>query len=168
MNKSALLIAVLFVTSGCQPPSTPESPTVASLPAATAVPPTATTISPVTLTMTIKDNECTLDGPSTIPHAVLTINAVIDEQKATESGYALGTLKEGKTIEDLKAWPTAVQPDWFNLIHGVNEFTNGLHTYTYDYTNVATNPPLYLVCFNSNPDTGAWMKRAAFGPVELK
>ncbi|HLO15566.1 MAG TPA: hypothetical protein VK206_12100, partial [Anaerolineales bacterium] len=65
--------------------------------------------------MTIKDSQCTLDGPTTVPHVVLTINLVMDGQKPTESGYALIKLKEGKTIEDLKAWPSAVQPDWVNL-----------------------------------------------------
>jgi hypothetical protein len=145
------------------PPTLPP-PTATAPP----VPPTPTAIVPVTLTLTITDNDCTFEGPATFPHAVLTINVVMDEQKQTESGYALVTLKEGKTIEELKAYPSAVQPDWVNLIQGVHEFTNGIHTYTLDYTHVATNPPLYLVCFNSDPDTGAWIKRAAFGPFELK
>ncbi|HLO29408.1 MAG TPA: hypothetical protein VK249_09750 [Anaerolineales bacterium] len=118
--------------------------------------------------MTIKDSQCTLDGPTTVPHVVLTINLVMDGQKPTESGYALIKLKEGKTIEDLKAWPSAVQPDWVNLIHGVHEFTNGTHTYTYNYANVTTDQTLYLACFRTDPDTGTIAKIGAFGPIEVK
>jgi hypothetical protein len=92
----------------------------------------------------------------------------MDEQKQTESGYALITLREGKTIEDLKAWPSADQPDWVNLIHGVHEYTNGTHTYTYDYANVATDQILYLACFRADPDTGVIAKIGAFGPIEVK
>jgi hypothetical protein len=166
---SILLLPLLLFITSCQAAPTPMPPTLPP-PTATAppAPPPATAIVPVTLTLTITDNECTFAGPSIFPHAVLSINVMMNEQKQTESGYALVTLKEGKTIEDLKAYPSAAQPDWVSLIHGVHEYTNGLHTYTYDYTKVATNPPLYLVCFNSDPVTGAWIKRAAFGPFELK
>jgi hypothetical protein len=99
---------------------------------------------------------------------VLTINLIMDEQTPTESGYALITLKEGKTIEDLKAWPSAAQPLWVNLIHGVHEFTNGRHAYTYNYTNVTTDQILYLACFRTNPDMGIIAKIGAFGPIAVK
>jgi hypothetical protein len=92
----------------------------------------------------------------------------MDEQTPTESGYALITLKEGKTIEDLKAWPSADQPPWVNLIHGVHEYTNGIHTYTYDYGNVTTDQILYLACFRAEPDTGVIAKIGAFGPIYVK
>lgn len=167
MKKSVLFTAALLLSAlGCQ--GAPASSTPTALAAETLAPPSATAVLPATLTLTITDNECTFEGPATFPHAVLTINVMMKEQKQTESGYALGMLKEGKTIDDLQAYPSAVQPDWFTLIHGVHEYVNGLHTYTYDYSNVATNPPLYLVCFNSDPVTGAWIKRAAFGPFKLK
>jgi len=169
MNKITLLIiGVLAVTVGCQPAPTPTPPIAVPSPTSTAIPPTSTPIPPPTLTLTIKENVCTLDGPTTIPHSVLTINLMMDEQKQTESGYALITLKEGKTIEDLQAYPSAIQPDWVNLIHGVHEFVNGLHTYTYNYANVAADQTLYLVCFRADPDTGAIAKIAAFGPIEVK
>ncbi len=169
MKRLILLVAISFMTAGCQSAPTRIPPTETPLPTATvAVPPTNTPVPPSTLTMTITDSSCTLQGPSVIPHVVLTINLVMDEQKPTESGYALITLKEGKTIEDLKAWPTAAQPPWVNLIHGVHEFTNGMHTYTYNYGNVAEDQSLYLVCFRSDPDTGAWRVVGNFGPIEVK
>ena len=168
MDKTALLIiGMLMVTVSCQPS---QGPIITPIPttAPTISPPTATPIPPSTLILTIKENECTLSGPLTIPHVVLTINLMMDEQKATESGYALVTLKEGKTIEDLKAWPSADQPEWVNLIHGVHEFANGLHTYTYDYTHVTEDQTLYLACFRADPVTGVIAKIAAFGPIEVK
>jgi hypothetical protein len=167
MKKDILLfVAILIVTAGCQSIPTPLPPTSTPMPTATVIPPTPTP--PSTLTMTIKDSQCTLNGPTTVPHVVLTINLVMDEQKPTESGYALITLKEGKTIEDLKAWPSADQPPWVNLIHGVHEFTNGMHTYTYNYANIATDQILYLVCFRTNPDTGIIQAIGRFGPIEVK
>jgi hypothetical protein len=163
------IAAISFLMASCRPASTPMPPTETPLPTATvAVPPTNTPVPPSTLTMTIKDESCTLEGPSVIPHVVLTINLVMDEQKPTESGYALITLKEGKTIEDLKAWPSAAQPPWVNFIHGVREFTNGIHTYAYNYGNVTTDQTLYLVCFRTDPGAGVVELIGRFGPIEVK
>lgn len=168
MKKITLLfVVVLIMVTGCQPASAPVPP-VLELPTSTVVIPTSTPVQPPTLTLTIKDNMCTLSGPMTIPHVVLTINLAMDEQKPSESGYALVTLKEGKSIEDLKAWPSADQPEWVNLIHGVHEYTNGMHTYTYDYSNVTTDQTLYLACFRADPDTGLIAKIGAFGPIDVK
>jgi hypothetical protein len=169
MRRIFLFVTVLFVMASCQPVLTRVLPSATPLPTPTVVPPMATAIPNSTLTLTIRENNCSLDGPSTVPHAELTINFSMDEQKPTESGYALFTLKEGKTIEDVKAWPSVNQPPWINLIQGVHEFTNGLHTYTYDYTHVATNQTLYLVCFRANPDTGEIARVGGpFGPIEVK
>jgi hypothetical protein len=99
---------------------------------------------------------------------MLTINLIMDEQVPTESGYALVTLHEGKTIEDLKAWPTGIQSDWVDLIGGVQEYTNGTHTDTYNYANVSTDQILYLACFRADPGTGILAKIGAFGPIEVK
>lgn len=164
------LVAILVVTAGCQPasPPMPPTPTPVSLSTPTVNSPTTTAAPLSTLILTIKENECALSGPSTVPHAVLTINLVMDEQKPTESGYALVTLKAGKTIEDLKAWPSAAQPDWVSLIHGVHEYNNGMHTYTYNYGNVTTDQTLYLACFRADPNTGTIQKIGAFGPIEVK
>jgi hypothetical protein len=168
MKKDIILfVAILIVAVGCQSTPTPLPPTSTPMPTATIIPPTVTATPLPILTMTIKENDCTLDGPTTIPHVALTINLVMDEQKPTESGYALITLKEGKTIEDLKAWPSADQPPWVNLIHGVHEYTNGTHTYTYNYANVATDQILYLVCFRTNPDTGIIQAIGRFGPIDI-
>ncbi len=48
-----------------------------------------------TLTLTINENNCTFDGPKTIPDGVFMIKLVIKEQKPTESGSALVTLEKG-------------------------------------------------------------------------
>ena len=36
------------------------------------------------------------------------------------------TIGKTKTIEDLKAYPSAVQPDWVHLVHGVHDFFPGI------------------------------------------
>jgi hypothetical protein len=182
MKRVLLFVAILFVMASCQPVPTPIPPTETLLPTATTIPPTNTPIPPPTaipptntpiplstLTLTIKENNCSFEGPGTVPHTVLTINLIMDEQKPTESGYALFTLEEGKTIEDVKALTDVNPPSWVNVIHGVHEYTNGMHTYTYNYANVTTDQTLYLVCFRADPDTGVIAKVGGpFGPIEVK
>jgi hypothetical protein len=156
-------------------------PTYTPYPTYTSLPPTATpeptnTPSPTPmpiLNLIINENECTLNGPMTIPDGEFMIKLVINEQQATESGYALVTLEDGKTIEDLKAWPTAAQPPWVVLLDGVHELMGGTHTYTYNPTEFTYNAnyhggPYYLACFRANPDTEIIAKIGAFGPIEVK
>jgi len=97
------------------------------------------------------------------------INLVINEQKPTESGYALARLVDGKTIEDLEAWPTMEQPPWFISIDGVHETAGGNHTYSYDLRKIPTysGEPLFLVCARIT-DTGTTAKLGAFGPIEVR
>ncbi len=131
---------------------------------------THTQVATPTLTLTIHENNCTFDGPKTIPDGDFMIKLVIEEQKPTESGYALVTLEKGKTIEDLKAWPSADQPAWVVLVHGVHELAGGTHTYTYNPTKFTENAlfhggPYYLACFRTDPNTGSVAKIGAFGPI---
>ena len=122
-----------------------------------------------TLTLTINEMECSLDGPMTIPYGEFMIKLVLNEQKPTESGYALARLVDGKTIEDLTAWPTMEQPPWLIVISGVHEMAGGDHTYSYDLREIPTynGEPLFLVCARMT-DTGTTAKLAAFGPIEVK
>jgi hypothetical protein len=54
-----------------------------------------------TLTLTINENKCTLDGPETIRNDNFIINFVINEQEPNETGYILATLEDGKTFDYL-------------------------------------------------------------------
>jgi len=129
------------------------------------------TLQTPTLKLSIKEMECSFDGPESIPFGEFIIKFTLDEKKPTESGYALVTLTDGKTIEDLQALTTDNQPSWVTLIDGVHEYTAGSHTYSYDLNTVTTayhGQPLYLACFRANPDTGYIEKIGAFGPIEVE
>ncbi len=127
-----------------------------------------------TMKLSIIENECSFEYPSTFVNGEFRIQLTLNEKRPTDSGYALVTLDKGKTIEDLKAWPTAEQPVWVFLIDGVHETSVGTHLYSYDstefskYSQFYTGGPLYLVCFHTNPDTGVTNKIGAFGPIEFK
>jgi hypothetical protein len=141
------------------------TPTTTSTPLPTLTPsPIPTPI----LTLTINEMECTLDGPMTIPYGEFMINLVINEQKPTESGYALARLVDGKTIKDLQAWPTMEQPPWLIVINGVHETAGGSHTYSYDLRQIPTysGEPLFIVCARMT-DSGDTAKLGAFGPIEV-
>ncbi len=69
---------------------------------------TTQTQSPI-LELTINENECSFEGPNTIPNNEFMVKLTLNE-KTTGSGYALVTLEGVKTSEDLKAWPSADQP----------------------------------------------------------
>jgi hypothetical protein len=122
-----------------------------------------------TLTLTIDEMECSLDGPMTIPYGEVRIKLIINEQKPTDSGFALARLEEGKNIEDLQAWPTMEQPPWLILISGVHENAGGEHIYSYDLREISTynGEPLYLVCARIMV-SGTTAKLGAFGPIEVK
>jgi hypothetical protein len=129
--------------------------------------------SPVpTLTLTIREKDCSLDGPMSVPYGELNIRLVIEQQKPTDSGYALISLKEGKTLADLGAWPSnADGPAWVVAIDTVHAMAGGTHTYTYDLSRVA-NPnyqgePLYLACFHIDPTAVLPAILGSFGPIEV-
>ena len=125
------------------------------------------------LTLTINENKCSFDGPKTIPNDEFTIRLVINQKELAETGYALITLENGKTVEDLNAWPSADQPPWIVLLDGVHEMATGTHTYTYDPALFTQNAayhggPYYIVCFYTDPGTGTREKVGVFGPIEIK
>ena len=137
-------------------------------------PSTSTAAQNPTMKLSIIENECSFEYPSTMVNGEFRIQLTLNEKRPTDSGYALVTLDKGKTIEDLKAWPTAEQPVWVILIDGVHETSVGIHLHSYDstqfskYSQFYIGGPLYPVCFHTDPDTGATNKIGAFGPIEIK
>jgi hypothetical protein len=131
-----------------------------------------TNLSPIpTLTLRIKENQCSFDGPLTIVHGKFIVNLMIDEQEPTDSGYALVTLDNNKTIEDINTWLGEDQPPWMYVHHGVHEMAGGDHTYSYDLSKLITytlGEPLFLVCMRAEPGTGSLMKLGAFGPIQVE
>lgn len=125
-----------------------------------------------TLTLTINENECTLDGPETIPSDNFIVKFIINEQEPNETGYILATLEDGKTIEDLNAWSSADQPPWVIVLHRAHEPAGGTHIYSYDQMQFTQNGrydggPYYLVCFRNDLVTGIMSKIGAFGPIDI-
>jgi hypothetical protein len=121
-----------------------------------------------TLTLTIHENACTFDGLASVHFGEIRIRLIIEEQIPTESGYALATLEEGKSIDDFRDWSSAEQLEWLYLLDGVHEYAAGSHTYGYDLANLSTTyngEPLYIGCFRKDPETGQIQKLDAFGPI---
>jgi hypothetical protein len=166
--KYFLLISAAMLMAACAP--SPQAIQAAIALTQAAWTPTYTpTPTPPILTLTINEMECSLDGPMTIPYGEFKIRLVLIEQKPTDSGYALSRLTDGKTIQDLQAWPTMKQPPWLFVIDGVHENAGGNHTYAYDLRKIPTynGEPLFLVC-SRMLDTGTTAKLAAFGPIEVE
>ena len=175
-QKVILLITTIMLLAACAPSPKAIQTAVAMTQAAWTPTTTSTPLSTLTpspipipiLTLTINEMECTLDGPMTIPYGEFMINLVLNEQKPTESGYALARLVEGKTIKDLQAWPTMAQPPWLIVISGVHETAGGSHIYSYDLRQIPTysGEPLFIVCARMT-DSGDTAKLGAFGPIEV-
>ena len=176
-QKGFLLVTSVLLLAACAPSPQAIQTAIALTQAAWTPTPTLTTTptytptptSPPILTLTINEMECSLDGPMTIPYGEFRIKLILLEQKPTDSGYALARLLDGKTIEDLKAWPTMKQPPWLLVIDGVHKSAGGNHTYSYDLRKIPTyaGEPLFLVCARMT-DTGTTAKLGAFGPIVVK
>ena len=122
------------------------------------------------LTVTFKDNECTLNGPTKFSDKKFNLVLVIDTKE--HNGYGLGiyTLAEGKTVEDLKSLGFgAAQPDWANLVLAFGPHPSGTYTYTVDpYQNSAyQGEPLYFICVYRDTEVQA-TTFGYLGPVEVK
>ena len=115
---------------------------------------------PPTMTVTFDGNECTYDGPDTVSAGQITVNWNIKGQ--ARDGYALAivTLDEGKTFEDLDAWPSIGAPSWATVVAFKEEFPANLSPFVAD----VTEGPIYLVCFTAHPRA----KTGVLGPVEVE
>jgi hypothetical protein len=182
-----MLFTLLIMTVSCRPtlkqtvnptsilPAlTPKSSSASPLPSVTptVILPTATTVLPPAFTLSIKGNDCSLDGPLTVPYGEFTIKLIIEEPKLSESGYALVTLEVGKALADLKALPSAEQPDWALRLAGEHqEVVVGTSSRAHDLARMTAayhGEPFYIVCFHTDPDTGIRALIGAFGPIEVK
>ena len=108
------------------------------------------------MTVTFDGNECTYDGPETVP--VGQITAKIENQSQKMFGLAIVTLDEGKTFEDLDAWPSVDKPPWAELIIFAEAPERGHSIVAVD----VTKGPIFLVCFTAYPEA----KIGVLGPVE--
>jgi hypothetical protein len=112
-----------------------------------------------------------LEGPTTIPYGQFEITLVIDEPEASETGYALVALDEGRTIADLQAWSSADQPNWADRLAGEHQMEVGNSSRTIDLVPMATmqdRGAIYIVCFHTDPQTHVREKIGALGPIEVE
>jgi hypothetical protein len=136
-----VLIAVIAACGGAQATPTPE---------------------PSGITVTFEGDNCAYDGPASVPAGRIPVVLDVHDATAHET-YAVGmaTLDEGKTLEDLEAWPwTDSAPLWLHD-HGVIEADQGASKET---TITLFEGPLYLVCFTASPDRAA----NVLGPVAVE
>ncbi len=119
-----------------------------------------------TPTIIFDTDNCTYDGPKTVP-STFTMHSTVKEYHENEwFMYAVVTLDEGKTIKDLQALPAdAGQPEWTKLIS--RDISDPDHQELIKEHNLAINAlyhgePIYIVCFNNGSNIGA------AGPIQVK
>ena len=147
-----LLFAVACGTSKPAPTSIPPAPTATPVPS---------TPAPVIadMTITFDGNECTYDGPQSVPAGKITVDMVFKNKEHDRFALVIATLDEGKTFEDLDQWPTTDPPPWLTIVDGWETPPDS----TKQVTAQIANGPLYFVCFYSPPDT----KYGTLGPVAV-
>ena len=150
---------MFFALLGCHAPPSPEEPEADTASAASGGDVEAA------ITVGFDGDARSYEGPTTIPAGMVNVNARITRE--LREGYALGiaTLDEGKTFEDLDAWPSTDQPPWLDL-HAFRDTPEGdpddLLPFSF-YANEAKSPFL-VVCFTREPEA----KVGFFGPVEVE
>jgi hypothetical protein len=125
-----------------------------------------------TPSMTVKftENNCTYDGPTSIPFGKFRANWLVNDQKHNKTVLLIINLAEGKTIDDLKAYNGGEQPQWVKVLWNYDENAFGselekVRRYHHDYDLKALDSyqgqPLYMVCGNEEGPTNP------LGPIEV-
>jgi hypothetical protein len=111
------------------------------------------------MTITFHGNGCTYDGPEMVSVGQIVANWNIENQDHEKCGLAIVTLDEGKTFEDLDAWPSVDKPPWATLVSFAETGPGGDSPAVAD----VTDGPIFLVCFTAYPEA----KVGVLGPVEV-
>ena len=149
--------------------ATPQpTATMVPTPEPTVVPtdtPPAATEADAGLTVTFEGDQCTYRGPKHVPAGRIPLVLDVTDQTAHEV-YGVGavTVDEGKTLEDLVAWPAAANIPVWGHDHGYVETSQGTAQET---TLVIFEGPLFLVCF-AGPSSGNGGKVDVLGPIEIE
>ena len=114
------------------------------------------------LTVTCDGSDCAFakSGPLTSGNSFTMILDVEAQDAFAEYGVAVLTLREGKGLEDLVAWPSTNPPLWAHVMGLVDEVPAGSTAQT---TATIYDGPVYLVCFTAYPVT----KSDVAGPLEV-
>lgn len=118
-----LAVALILFTSGCGSTSTLTH----------------------SLTVIFSENQCTYDGATSVSAGKISVTMDVKKQ-ADYAAMVVLTLKEGKTIDDLKALPPdADQPLWSHRVGAAERHARPGERYTFEFT--TETGPIYLVCF---------------------
>jgi len=116
------------------------------------------------MTVTFSGDACTYDGSATIPAGPVTVNWAIKGQPRDGYALAIVTLDEGKTFEDLDAWPSVGKPPWAELVAMEERFPEEQSPDNLSFVAEVTEGPIFLVCFTADPDA----KVGVLGPVDVE
>jgi hypothetical protein len=118
--------------------------------------------------MTFMPNDCTYSGPKTRLFGVFKFFMVVKAQQPVRPGFAIITLKNGKTFADLQAWSSVDTPPWSTLISRHEDQTpNGIYTiYLKRYSIWHQGEPIYIICFERDSN-GSLIKVGAVGPIHV-
>ncbi len=124
-----------------------------------------------TLTLTFNDagDQCTYDGPKSFTYGTFTLKVVRGEKYTGSIGFAIATLDEGQTFDDLNAYTSVEPPNWVQVITAQGPLSQD-KSYSYDLTTRAIyklDKPLYFVCF-SGVDENNPVKVGTIGPINIK
>lgn len=121
---------------------------------------------PENVTVTFTANlDCSIAGPKNLHPGENTIDMIGNIKNGTKIGLAVGTLDPGKTIKDLQALTSTMQPGWFTMITFLESASDGtIYPQTLTIPSASTAGPVYFVCFTSLPET----KIGELGPFEVK
>lgn len=120
-----------------------------------------------TLKLSIKDNVCTMTGPTRLPYGAFVVDLTVDQPVRTETDYVFFAVAEGKTLADLKAWPSEEQSAGINDIFASRNLVGTSETINLRANAEYHGEPLYLGCFRLDPSTGEHVKLADFGPFAV-
>jgi hypothetical protein len=118
-------------------------------------------------TITFSGDTCTYSGPKSLPDK-FDLNVLVEGQGKTKYGFVIVTLEQGKTIEDLQAWPSTDPPGWLKdmLMDTGSAFGSGSMKQNVNLFVKAAyaGDPIYFVCFADDTTT---RKIGALGPIQI-
>jgi len=151
------LILAAQIIAGCVTSKTTQVPSVTAPPTLVSLNGTPSDVPAITITFS-KNDKCSIEGASTVT-SPFTFKWVVSSQNHDQYALAIVSMKQGKTLADLQAWPSTDPPDWLNVgmdfradpaSQQIVKAYSGL-----DY--------IYFVCFYREPET----KFGAVGPVQV-
>jgi hypothetical protein len=158
---SMAVVLALLAACGAPGPTATMVPTPEPAVVPTDTPP-APAEADARITVIFNGHTCAYEGPDKVPAGRISVILDVEDQKEHGAyGLAVLTLVEGKTFEDLDAWPSTDQPPWTKLHGLLHDILQGRRAET---TVIASEGPLFVVCFTGYPVT----KRDTLGPIEIE